>query len=320
VRVQYGLTMENFAPESKPVPTGDELVAYAQRAETLGFDSVWVWDHLFLGAKTAFPFVESLTTLTWLAAHTTTLKLGTGVLVLPVRNPTVLAKVAGSLQMLSGGRLSLGMAAGWYEREFHAVGVPFKGRGRAMETNLEILYRLWDEDSVTGSYDEMEFKSVRMLPRPTPRPEVLIGGYVDRVLQRAATRSDGWLTYFYPADSFARSWAKIRNYAEQAGRDPDQLRNVSQLPLCIADSFEEADVRVRSFIGDYFDVAEWSDSTPDSAIRGTPEQCAEQLAEHLAAGVEHVVFVPCGYEMEQVERLAAEVLPLLPGDWRIGQS
>jgi probable F420-dependent oxidoreductase len=314
VTVQYGLAMENFTPESK-VPSGGEMVAFAQGAEELGFDSLWVWDHLFLGAQTAFPFVESLTALTWLAAHTTRVKLGTGVLVLPLRNPTILAKVTGSLQTLSGGRLSLGVAAGWYEREFQAVGVPFKGRGRVMERNLAVLYRLWGEDLVTGSYDEMEFRSVRMLPLPSPRPEVLIGGYVDRVLKRVAIRSDGWLTYFYPADSFARSWVKIRDYAEQDGRDPDLLRNVAQLPLCIANSYEEADVRVRSFIEDYFDVAEWSDSTPDSAIRGTPEQCAEQLSAHLEAGVQHVVFVPCGYDMEQVERLAKDVLPLMPEGW-----
>lgn len=313
--VQYGLTVENFTPEAKKMPSADEMLVFAQRAEELGFDSVWVWDHLFLGARTAFPFVESLTALTWLAAHTTRLKLGTGVLVLPLRNPTVLAKVTGSLQDLSHGRLSLGMAAGWYEREFQAVGVPFKGRGRVMERNLDVLYHLWGDDPMNGSYDEMEFRSVRMLPLPNPRPEVLIGGYVDRVLQRVATRSDGWLTYFYPADSFARSWHKVRNFADEAGRDPDALRNVAQLPLCIGDSFEEADKRVRSFIADYFDVAEWSDSTPDSAIRGTPEQCAEQLAAHLDAGVQHVVFVPCGYDTEQVDALAKDVLPLLPGGW-----
>ena len=76
----------------------------------------------------------------------------------------------------------------------------------------------------------------------------------------------------------------------------------------MADSFAEADERVRGFIGDYFDVAPWSLSTPESAIRGTPEQCAEQIAEHMEAGVQHIVFVPCDYEQEQMERIAHEVL------------
>jgi probable F420-dependent oxidoreductase len=306
----FGLAVENFTPASKE-PSFASVVDYATRAESLGFRSLWAWDHLFLGAKRPFPFLEALTTLTVLSAHTRDVTLGTGVLVLPIREPAVLAKVAGSLQIASGGRLSLGMAAGWYEREFEATGVPFKGRGKVFERNLEILYRLWEEDDMSGEYDGRVFRHVRMPPRPRPRPQVLIGGYVDRVLRRVATKSDGWLTYFYTADSFRTSWAKVRGFADEAGRDPDSLTNVAQLPLCIAGSYEEGTRKSREYVAEYFDVAEWSDSSPDSAIRGTPEQCAEQIAAHLDAGTQHVVFVPYHYEPEQVERLAAEVLPLL---------
>jgi alkanesulfonate monooxygenase len=152
-----------------------------------------------------------------------------------------------------------------------------------------------------------------MAPKPVqrPHPPVLIGGYVDVVLRRVARFGDGWLTYFYTPDSFRGAWAKIRAFAEEAGRDPASLRNVSQLPICVAPSFEEADRRIRDFIGRYFDVAPWSQSTPDSAIRGTPAQCAEQLAAHLDAGVQHVVLVPDGYREDQLEAIAHEVLPRL---------
>jgi probable F420-dependent oxidoreductase len=310
VGVSVGLAVENFTPQTAD-PTAAGLAGYARRAEELGFESLWAWDHLFLGARRAFPFFEALTTLTWLAAHTSGVTLGTGVLVLPLRDPTVLAKVTGTLQAVSGGRLALGVAAGWYEREFEAVGIPFRERGRIFERNLEILGRLWDEDYVTGDYADLRFRSVRMLPRPAPRPQLLIGGYVDRVLRRVATRSDGWLTYFYTADSFRRNWRKVRDFAEQAGRDPDELTNVAQLPVCVASSFEEGDKKARQFVGDYFDVAEWSESTPDSAVRGTPQQCAEQLAEHIDAGVRHIVLVPYYYAMDQVEALASDVLPLI---------
>jgi probable F420-dependent oxidoreductase len=306
----FGLAVENFTPASKE-PSFASLVDYAKRAEHLGFRSLWAWDHLFLGSKRPFPFLEALTTLGVLTAHTREVTLGTGVLVLPIREPAVLAKVAGTLQIASGGRLALGMAAGWYEREFEATAVPFKSRGRVFERNLEILYRLWEEDDMSGEYDERVFKHVRMLPRPKPRPQVLIGGYVDRVLRRVATKSDGWLTYFYTADSFRSAWNKVRAFAEEAGRDADGLTNVAQLPLCIADSYEEGTRKSREYVAEYFDVAEWSESSPDSAIRGTPEQCAEQIAAHLEAGTQHVVFVPYHYELEQVERLATEVLPLV---------
>lgn len=311
--VEFGLALENFTPQRKD-PSMDSVVAFAVRAEQLGLSSVWVWDHLFLGSRRAFPFLESLTTLAMVGAHTSRLRLGTGILVLPIREPAVLAKVTGTLQAATGGRLVLGMASGWYEREFAATGVAFKGRGRVFERNLEMVYRLWGEDDVNGEFDGRVLTHVRMLPLPAPRPQVLIGGYVDRVLKRVATKSDGWLTYFYTADGFASAWAKVQRFAEEAGRDPAGLRNVAQLPLCIDSSFETATTKAHEYVSDYFDVAEWSESTPDSAIRGTPQQCAEQIQAHIDAGVQHIVFCPYNYEQEQVERLTAEVLPLL--DWK----
>ena len=102
-----------------------------------------------------------------------------------------------------------------YEREFTATGTPFKGRGKVFEQNLEICMRLWEDDEVIGEWDDRTFRRVRMLPRPEPRPGLLIGGYVDRVLRRVATLSDGWLTYFYTAEGFTESWRKICQYAEE---------------------------------------------------------------------------------------------------------
>ena len=308
--VSFGLAIENFTSAEK-APNMVDLGRYATRAEELGFTSLWAWDHLFLGSRQPFPQLEALTTLAVLAAQTREITLGTGILVLPLRDPALLAKTAATIQDVSGGRLRLGVAAGWYEREFDATGTPFKGRGRIFERNLEICQRLWTEDEVTGEWDDLSFRRVRMLPRPQPRPEVLIGGYVDRVLRRVAALGDGWLTYFYTADAFAESWAKITRYAEEAGRDPSTLRNVAQLPLCIDASYERAQARTGPWLGAYFDTPAWSDATPDSAIVGTPEQCAEQLARHIDAGVQEICLIPHGYEQEQVERFAAEVRPLL---------
>ena len=309
---EFGLAVENFTPASTR-PSFDRILEYASTAERLGFGSLWVWDHLFLGGRRPFPFLESMSTLAALASRTSTVTLGTGVLVLPLRNPVVLAKAAATVDLISQGRLTLGVAAGWYEREFLACGVPFRERGRLFERNLEIIDRLWREPEVTGVYDDLDLRRVAMQPPPAsrPRPRVLIGGYVDRVLRRVATLSDGWLTYFYTPASFKSAWGRIRDHAAEAGRDPDSLTNVAQVPICVSSSYEDADRRVRAFIAEYFDVPAWSESSPDSAIRGTPEQCAEQLAEHLAAGTRHVVLVPCDYALDQVERIAAEVLPAL---------
>jgi alkanesulfonate monooxygenase len=308
--VEFGLALENFTPERKD-PDMDAISAYSVAAEELGFASVWAWDHLFLGARRPFPFLEALTTLSMVAARTSRIMLGTGILVLPIREPAILAKASATLQLGSGGRLMLGVAAGWYEREFSATAVPFGQRGQIFERNLDMLFRLWAEDDVTGEWDGRVLSHVRMLPRPRPRPQVLIGGYVERVLRRVGTRSDGWLTYFYTPESIAGAWSRIRGHAEQAGRDPDQLDLVAQVPLCIGASYEDASRQAREYVGEYFDVPAWSEATPESAIRGTPEQCAEQIAAYVEAGVKHLVFCPYNYQTEQVHRLAAEVLPLL---------
>jgi alkanesulfonate monooxygenase len=312
--VKVGLAVENFAPLSAP-PDMDRIVAYARRAEELGYESLWAWDHIFLGSRQPFPFLESLTTLTVLATVTDSVELGTGVLVLPVRTPAVLAKTTATLDIVSGGRLTLGVAAGWYEREFEACGVPFKRRGRVFEENLELLKGFWSGEPVSGESGGQPFRNAVMLPQPArrPRPRLLVGGYVDAVLRRAGQLSDGWLTYFYGPQEFKRAWAKVRGFAEEAGRDADDLHNMAQLALCIDDSFEAGDRRVRAFIDDFFDLPPWSDATAESAIRGTPEQCAEQLAAQAEAGVQHVCLVPHRYEMEQVERFAKEVRPLLAG-------
>lgn len=306
----FGLAVGNFTPAST-VPTVDGLAEFAQTAERLGFDSLWVWDHLFLGSRRPFPFFEALFSIALLASHTERVMLGTGVLVLPIRDPVVLAKETATLQFLCAGRLSLGVAAGWYQREFEATGIPFSERGRIFEENLELLRRLWTEESVSGTYSHRRLKDVRMVPRPEPAPSVLIGGYVDRVLRRVAKMGDGWLTYFYTPESFSRAWSKICSFAEQIERDPDTLTNVAQLPICVDDTYEVADRRVRAFVGEYFDTAEWSESTVESSIRGTAEQCAEQIQAHLDAGAQHIVFVPDDYRIDQVEAIARDVLPLL---------
>ncbi len=313
-QVQFGVALKNFTAYPDE-PNIDEIVDYATTAEALGFHSAWVWDHILLGTKRPFPFLEALSTLAALAMRTSHVKLGTGVCVLPLRNPVILAKVLASIDHLSKGRLILGVAAGWYAREFEACGVPFKTRGQIFVRNLNIVKKFWTEQRVEGAIDGYIFNGAVMLPKPVqrPRPPILFGGYVDAVLRRIVRFGDGWLTYFYTPDSFRKAWGRIQTLAREHGRDPAELRNVSQLPIYVARTFEEADRGIREFIGRYFDVAPWSESTPDSAIRGTPDQCAEQLARHVEAGVEHIVFVPYEYRTDQLDIIARDIIPRFHG-------
>src|SRR6202795_391981 len=125
----FGIAVPNYTA-SPDMPDIKALVEYGVKMEQMGFDSLWVWDHILLGVEPNFPIIESLTLLTAIAARTKKIKLGTGILVLPMRNPVILAKQLSSMDLLSDGRLLMGMASGWYKREFDAVGIPFEKRGK----------------------------------------------------------------------------------------------------------------------------------------------------------------------------------------------
>jgi alkanesulfonate monooxygenase len=307
----FGLAMRNFTTYPE-MPDPGALIAYAAKAEELGFDSVWVWDHIFLGVDPPFPIIDALSLLTAVAARTTRIKLGTGVLVLPLRNPVVLAKELSSLDLIAEGRLLLGMASGWYRREFEAVGVPFEQRGRIMDRNLEILRRLWTEELVDGEYPPHRLRGSNMSPKPSRPPPILIGGYVDRVLKRAAING-GWLTYFYTPQSFAKSWGKVCGFAREAGKDPAGLLNANQLPICIGSSREAVEGPMMEWLGQEWDYAAWSESTKEAAIIGTVDECVDQLRAQLAVGVQKLIFIPYRYRMDQVETIAREIIPRLRG-------
>jgi probable F420-dependent oxidoreductase len=309
----FGIAVPNFTAYPQ-MPDMKALVEYGIRMEQLGFDSLWVWDHILLGVDPNFPIIESLTLLTAIAARTSRIKLGTGILVLPMRNPVILAKQLACMDLLSDGRLLMGMASGWYRREFNAIGVPFEQRGKIMDENLEILRRFWTEHTVSGKFPHHDIPAGVMYPKPVQKPiPILIGGYVDRVLKRAATVGDGWLTYFYKPESFVKSWGKICNFAKEAGKDPSTLLNASQLPICIGKSRAAVEAQMMDWLTKEWDFASWSESTKDSAIMGTVDECVEQLKAHIAVGTQKIIFVPYRYETGQIETIAREIIPMVKG-------
>jgi probable F420-dependent oxidoreductase len=308
----YGIAARNFTAYPQ-MPDARGLVDYGVKVEELGYDSLWVWDHVLLGVEPNFPIIESLTVLTAVAARTSRIKLGTGILVLPLRNPVLLAKQLGSMDQLSNGRLLMGMASGWYKREFDAMGIPFERRGKIMDANLDILRALWTEPSVSGEWGPHKVSKAVMYPKPVQQPQIpiLIGGYVDRVLKRAATVGDGWLTYFYTPEAFAKSWTKIRAFAEEAGKDSNALKNAAQLPIMVGPSRAAVEGEMMDWLNKEWDFPSNSDCSRDSAIMGTVDECVEQIEAHHEVGVQKIIFVPYKYEMSQVETIAREILPRL---------
>lgn len=308
----YGVAARNFVAYPD-MPDARALVDYGVRVEELGYDSIWVWDHMLLGVDPNFPIIDSLTALTAIAARTSRIRMGTGILVLPLRNPVALAKQLSSMDQLSQGRMIMGFAAGWYKREFDAMGIPFNKRGKLMDENLEILERLWTEHMVDGDYMAHDIKAAVMYPKPVqqPRLPMLIGGYADVVLKRAAVKGDGWLTYFYAPEDFRRSWDKVVGFAAEAGKDPDTLMNASQLPIYVGKSRDAVKDDMLEWLNAEWDFPSHSDCSRESAIMGTPEECVEQLREHIKQGVQKIIFVPYKYEPEQVEVIAKEIIPAL---------
>jgi alkanesulfonate monooxygenase len=308
----FGIAARNFTAYPE-IPDPKALIEYGEKVEALGYDSLWVWDHILLGVEPNFPIMDSLTTLTTIAARTKRIKLGTGILVLPLRNPVALAKQLATMDQFSNGRLIMGMASGWYKREFDALGIPFEKRGKLMDENLEILNRLWTEEKVDGKYMAHNISAAVMYPKPAqkPRMPLLIGGYVDRVLARAGVSGDGWLTYFYEPKNFTKSWNKVRAAAKEAGKDPDKLLNASQLPIMVGKSKEAVQPDMLDWLNKEWDFPANSDCSRESAIMGSVDDCVAQLKEHLAVGVQKIIFVPYKYQADQVEIIAREIIPRL---------
>jgi probable F420-dependent oxidoreductase len=169
----------------------------AEQAEALGFADVWTSEHIIVPAGVMYPpspnFYDPVLTLTWAAAYTRRVGLGTSVLILPMRHPLPLAKELATLQNLSEGRLILGAGVGWMEAEFAALGVPFKERGRRMDEGIEMMRAVWTDDPVSFPSRSIPavIDNMRMMPKPEKPIPIWIGGTSEPALRRAA-RLDGW--------------------------------------------------------------------------------------------------------------------------------
>jgi probable F420-dependent oxidoreductase len=175
----------------------DSIRRAAEQAEALGFDDVWVSEHIIVPKDATYPpspsFYDPVLTLTWAAAFTTRVKLGTSVLVLPMRHPLPLAKELATLQNLSKGRLILGAGVGWMEAEFAALGAPFHERGRRMDEGIALMRAVWTEDPISfpTRWIPAVVKEMRMQPRPVAPIPIWIGGSSEPAIKRALGL-DGW--------------------------------------------------------------------------------------------------------------------------------
>jgi probable F420-dependent oxidoreductase len=221
--VRLGVHLPQFR---EPVP-GEALTEAAQVAEEAGADDLWVSDHLILPVGSERPpasFHDPLTVLTWAAAGTRSAGLGTSVLVVPYRHPVLLAKALASLDALSGGRVIAGLASGWMETEFHALGAPFAERGRRTDAAIAICRELWS-GGTSYTWEGRRVDGVALLPGPARAggPPVWIGGNSDAALRRAARSGDGWHTTVSEPGRLAERVEALERALAAAGRSRADL-------------------------------------------------------------------------------------------------
>jgi probable F420-dependent oxidoreductase len=235
--MRFGLALPHYDTSLRGAPASWSGIAeIAQIAERTGFDSVWVSDHLFLdwakygGDSQAQGSFECWTTMSALAAVTERVRIGSLTLCNDLRNPALVAKMAASLDLLSDGRLELGMGAGWYEPEYVAAGLAFDSAGtriRRLGEAVEIIGRLLSGEELTfkGSHYTIDGAISRPLPAQRPRPPIWVGGKGDLLLSTAARVSDGWnFSWIGDIDAYSHRAAAADRACERAGRDPETLR------------------------------------------------------------------------------------------------
>jgi probable F420-dependent oxidoreductase len=302
--MDYGFYLANSGPTARP----ENLASIARKGEELGFHSMVVGDHVIVPRHIASPYpytvggefpgaatgeyLEQLTLLTYLAGVTERIRLVPSVMILPHRNPVLTAKILATIDVLSHGRLTVGVGVGWMEEEFEALGLPpFAERGAVSDEYIRAFKELWTSDDPSFEGEYCRFSDITFLPKPVqkPHPPIWVGGQTRRAIRRAAELGDGWhpvgATPAAPLEpeDLAEDMRLMARYAERVGRDPSEIEVAMKAPLY--DSARSAGGERRRFTGE-------------------PEQIASDVRTYRDIGVSHLIFdVRSGDTNETLERM-----------------
>jgi probable F420-dependent oxidoreductase len=287
----------------------DHVRKFAARAETLGYDSLWLQERI-VGD---FPMLEPVTLLSYVAAITAKLKLGTSVILLPLRNPLQLAKAYSTLDVMSNGRAIMGVGLGGGHLGSHEdlFGYTREGRVTRFTEAVQIMKLLWTEPKANFQGRYWNFKDVSMEPKPMqqPRLPIIFGGHHENALRRAVKYADGWMgAGSSSSGSFIRESARLRDMLADAKRNPATFHFAKRVYLAVDSDKARAERRIREWFGKRYKNA---DLGPKVSIWGSAAECTEKIQEIVNGGAQQIVFNPLFDEMEHLDICAKEIMPHL---------
>lgn len=302
--LRFGVTL----PQIKR--SWEEARAAATLFDALGYDSLWVCDHLYGVPNPTLPILEAWTELAAVAAITERAKLGTLVTPPFFRNPVVLAKQIATIDQIAPGRVIAGLGAGWFAPEFEQTGCRFPGTGdrlRALEELTRILKSLWTEEKTTLAGEFFSVEEALCEPKPERPPEILIGGGGEKVTARIAARhADIWNNMAVFQGELPRKVEAIRRRCEEVGRDPETLELSQQCVVVIGedDAAGRAGLeKAKQIYGGHMGGA-----LEEHGIWGAPERVIEGIERHRAHGISHFVIEFFGRDTRAPARLFAETV------------
>ncbi len=287
----------------------EHIRKFAVRAEQLGYDSLWLQERIIGDVN----MLEPVTLLSYVAAVTSRIKIGTSVILLPLRNPVQLAKAYATLDVMSNGRAVMGVGLGGGHLGSHedVFGYTREGRVTRFTEAVEIMKLLWTEPKASFHGRFWNFENVSMEPKPIqkPRPSIIFGGHHENALRRAVKHADGWMgAGSSSSGAFIRESARIRQLLKEFKRDAASFGFSKRVYLAVDNDEARAERRIRDWFGKRYKNA---DLGPRVSIWGSAAKCTEKIQEIVKAGAQRIVFNPMFDEIEHLESCAREIMPRL---------
>lgn len=282
-------------PSTIPGATRQQVLDAARIADQGGLDSLWVID------RVVYPNLDPLATLLAAAGATERVRLGTSILIEPLRDPVLVAKEAATLDVLSGGRLTLGVAVGGRADDFQAVNADFHRRGKRLSHDIDLLRRVWRGESPTEGVGPVG-------PTPIQQPiPIWLGGHTPPAMRRAARLGDGYILGGGGAEAAKQALPAFRQVWQEQGRSGDPPTAVLAY-FCVASNADQAREQARGYLHDYYGVGPGSSFDPlQTALLGTAEEVAQQAEAFRESQADLLILFPCSPDPSQAEAVAGTI-------------